>query len=64
MKDIKSRLSKLGMTQVDLILELKKRGYEIQPPMMSSILRGAYTAPKAKLILEECADILDKKERI
>lgn len=33
----------VGMTQVDMILELQKRGYAVQPPMMSSILRGVYT---------------------
>lgn len=63
MKDIKSRMEALGVTQVDLILELKKRGYTVQPPMLSSILRGVYTYPKAKKILEECDNILKEKEQ-
>ena len=62
MKEIKSRMANIGMTQVDLIFELQKRGYTVQPPMMSSILRGVYTYPKAKKILEECNNILNEKE--
>lgn len=62
MKNIKSRMSALGVTQVEMILELQKRGYTVQPPMMSSILRGVYTYPKAKKILEECNNILKEKE--
>ncbi len=60
--DVKSRMAELGMTQVDMILELRKRGYEVQPPMMSSILRGVYTYPKAKQILAECEQILTERE--
>ena len=43
--DIKERMANVGMTQVDMILELQKRGYAVQPPMMSSILRGVYGRP-------------------
>ena len=52
----------VGMTQVDMILELQKRGYAVQPPMMSSILRGVYTYPKAKQILAVCKEILKERE--
>lgn len=62
MNDIKSRMTDMGLTQVDMILELQKRGYVVQPPMMSSILRGVYTYPKAKQILAECEKILEGKE--
>ena len=62
MSEIKSRMTNVGMTQVDMILELQKRGYAVQPPMMSSILRGVYTYPKAKQILAECEKILTEKE--
>lgn len=62
MSEIKSRMADVGMSQVDMILELQKRGYEVQPPMMSSILRGVYTYPKAKQILAECENILTEKE--
>lgn len=59
---VKSRMADLKMTQVDMILELQKRGINVQPPMMSSILRGVYTNPKAKLILAECEKILKERE--
>jgi hypothetical protein len=55
-------MANLGMSQVDMILELQKRGYEVQPPMMSSILRGVYTYPKAKQILAVCDEILRERE--
>lgn len=59
---VKSRMADLGMTQVDMILELQKRGINVQPPMMSSILRGVYTYPKAKQVLAECDKILKERE--
>ncbi len=59
---VKSRMADLGITQVDMILELQKRGINVQPPMMSSILRGVYTYPKAKQVLAECEKILKERE--
>ncbi len=59
--NIKKRMSEIGMTQVDMIFELRKRGYEVQPPMMSSILRGVYTYPKARQILSECEKIINER---
>lgn len=59
---VKSRMADLGITQVDMILELQKRGINVQPPMMSSILRGVYTYPKAKQILAVCKEILKERE--
>lgn len=60
--NIKERMKKVGMTQVDMILELQKRGYAVQPPMLSSILREVYTYPKAKQILAVCEKILVERE--
>ena len=57
------KMNRLGMTQVEIIRELRKRGYEIQPPMMSSILTGVYTYPKAKKILETCEEIVNEREK-
>lgn len=57
------KMNRLGMTQVEMIRELRKRGYEIQPPMMSSILTGVYTYPKAKKILETCEEIVNELEK-
>ena len=61
--EVLDRMANLGMTQVDMIQELRKRGYEVQPPMMSNILRGLYTYRKAKKILEACEDIINEREK-
>ena len=62
MSHIRERMKKLGVKQVDLILELRKRGLTVQPPEMSSIIRGVYTYPKAKVVLDECDKILSECE--
>lgn len=59
---ILERMEAIGMKQVDMIMELRKRGITVQPPEMSSVLRGIYTYPKATRILEECKNILDELE--
>lgn len=61
MENIKQRMSELDITQVELILELQKRGIEVQPPTMSSILRGVYTYPKARQILAKCEEIIEER---
>lgn len=60
--EVRARMDKLGIKQVDMIMELRKRGIVVQPPMLSSVLRGVYTYPKAKHILAECEKILDDLE--
>lgn len=62
MENIRVRMEKLGITQVDMILELQKRGIVVQPPEMSQILRGVNTYPKSKRVLDECGAILTEKE--
>lgn len=62
MYQVQERMKKLGVKQVDLIMELRKRGITVQPPEMSSIIRGIYTYPKAKVVLEECDKILTEYE--
>lgn len=61
--NIKQRMKALGMSQVDMIFALQRRGVEVQPPMLSSILRGVYTYPKARRILAECDKVLMERER-
>ena len=63
MSQIQERMKKLGVKQVDMILELKERGITVQPPEMSSIIHGVYTYPKAKRVLDECDKILTERER-
>ncbi|MFQ7067467.1 MAG: hypothetical protein ACLRXL_02195 [Christensenellaceae bacterium] len=60
--NIKSRMKKLRISQVDMIMELRKRDIVVQPPMLSSILSGVYTYPKAKKILAVCEEILAERE--
>ena len=62
MNQIQMRMEDLGVRQVDLILELKKRGIAVQPPEFSQMLRGIFTTPKAKKVLDECDKILDEYE--
>lgn len=60
--EIKSRLKALGKTQRWLIFELRKRGVDAQPPLLSSVLSGAYTYPQANRILAVCNEILEELE--
>lgn len=62
MSRVQERMKKLGIKQVDMILELRERGITVQPPEMSSIIRGVYTYPKAKIVLDECDKILNERE--
>lgn len=62
MYQIQERMEKLGIKQVDLILELRKQGVIVQPPEMSVIVREINTCPKAKKILKLCDEILSEYE--
>ena len=62
MSQIQERMKKLDIKQVDMVLELQKRGIVVQPPELSQILRGVYTYPKAKKVLNECDKILTEYE--
>ena len=61
--DILERMNKLGITQVEMIKKLRERGTIVQPPEMSNVLRGVYTYPKSKRVLNECDTILSELER-
>lgn len=63
MSQIQERMKQLDIKQVDLIIELRKRGIVVQSPEMSSIIRGVNTYPKAKRVLDECDRILSEYER-
>lgn len=60
--DIKDRLKALGKTQTWMIFELRKRGINAQPPLLSAILSGAYTYPQAERVLKACDEILKEVE--
>lgn len=59
---IRERMELLGIKQVDMILKLKERDIIVQPPEMSSILRGVCTYPKADKVLKACDEILSEVE--
>lgn len=62
MSQIRERMETLGLTQVRLILELRKRGIVVQPPEMSQILTGVNTYPKAARVLDVVEQILSDLE--
>lgn len=62
MSQIQKRMKKLGIKQVDMIIELRKRGITVQPSEISTIIRGISTYPKAIKILDLCDKILTKYE--
>lgn len=60
---IKERLSEIGKSQVWLLKQLRKRGFDTQPPQLSNIINGNYTYPKATRILSECDIIITEVEQ-
>lgn len=62
MSQIRERMKSLGVTQVQLILELRERGIVVQPPEMSQILSGVNTYPKAARVLDMVKQILSDIE--
>lgn len=60
--NIKERLAKLGMTQVELLRKLREQGTDVQPPQLSNIINGNYTYPKARKVLSLCDDLLTEVE--
>lgn len=62
MNQILERMRNLNIKQVDMMVELRKRGITVQPPEISSILKGVLTTPKAMRVLKECENILNEYE--
>ena len=59
---IKDRLKALNKTQIWLVFKLREKGFNVQPPVLSSVLSGAYTYPMANRILNACDEILTEEE--
>ena len=62
MPTIKDRLKRIGKSQIWLVFELRERGFSVQPPLLSSVISGAYTYPLALKILKACDEILTEVE--
>lgn len=59
---IKIKLIELGKKQTDLVTELRKRQYKIQPGELSQMLTGQITTPKSNVIKTAVKKILDEWE--
>lgn len=57
--DIKVELIKLGKKQVDLLEEIRKRGYpRLLPCQISGYINGLVLGPQADSVLELCREII------
>ena len=54
----KIKLIELGKKQIDLVVELRKRNYKIQPGELSQMLTGLLTTPKAEIIKNAVTEII------
>ena len=56
---IKIKLLELGKWQIDLLDELRRRGWKrLQQTELSAIVNGKLTTPKAQSVLSMCDEIL------
>ncbi len=56
---IKIKLLELGKKQVDLIEELRNRGFTIQPPELSTYINQIMITPKSERVLRACDEIIE-----
>lgn len=63
MTETYERMLEQNISQVDMLRALRKKGHDIQPPELSTTLRGVTTYPKSKRILNWCDEILDEREK-
>lgn len=62
-KQVKVKLLELEKKQVDLLMELRKRGYpRLQQPQLNAYINGAVTTPQAQAVMRIVDDILDEWE--
>ncbi len=60
---IKVKLCELDKTQVDLLKELRKRGYKkLSPSELSRLIRGVSVSPRTEAIKKLIDEILDEWE--
>lgn len=62
-KQVKVKLLELEKKQVDLLMELRKRGYpRLQQPQLNAYINGAVTTPQAQAVMQIVDGILDEWE--
>lgn len=63
-KEIKVRLMSLGRKQMDLLVEIRKRGYpRLQQPQLNAYINGAVTTPQSLVVMQLVDEILTEWER-
>lgn len=61
-KQIRSRLKKLNMKQVDLIVELDREGLKVSAPELSAYLHGELNYRKKREVLSKADEIIRRYE--
>ncbi len=62
--NIKIKLLELNKKQVDLLDEIRKRGYpKLDPSVLSRYINGRDVTPQAKAVLSICEDVLNEWEK-
>lgn len=57
--NIKIKLLELNKKQVDLLNEVRKRGYpKLDPSVLSKYINGRAVTPQSKIVLALCENIL------
>ena len=62
--DIREKMFRLNVRQVQLIAELRRRkGISVNPSQMSLVLSGALVSAKAQKVLAACEEVLAEMEK-
>ena len=62
--DIREKMFRLNVRQVQLIAELRRRkGISVNPSQMSLVLSGALVSGKAQKVLAACEEVLAEMEK-
>lgn len=60
---LKSRLADLGKKQYDLIPELAKMGFRVNPAELSQAVNGTSQQPKIEKVASACNEIVTRWEK-
>lgn len=60
--DMDVRLARLGRKQVDVISELRNRGFRVTPAEFSFFKNGRVTTPKSETVLKAADEIVSQWE--
>ena len=58
MTALKYDITQYGIKQVELLHELRKRGYKVEPPQLSNAINGVSVSKSATSIVGECERII------